>query len=120
MESILTIPGHPPNPCDPYSTKGDEPRTGAPQYLLRTSTESNDPRMSPTESKALLYHNLDSLSNDIGLDWDNEDPAYPFRFLDLPLEIQLEVVEILSESHKRYDLDISLHCQRHPLLDLRQ
>ena len=93
---------------------GDEAKPA--QYPLWNSTEPDDPH----DCKALSYYNSDSFSGYIGFGWDDEEPLHPFRFLDLPLEIQLEVIEILSESHESYDLGPFMHCQGHPLFDLRQ
>lgn len=111
MEPTFNIPDLPFDLCIPL---GDE-------YMLQVSqVPMNDPRMFPTNSEALLHHNSNSPSNDIGSERDNEDPVYPFRFLDLPLEIQLDVVETLSELHENPHLSISMHHHRHPLLNLRQ
>lgn len=116
MEPMPIILDHPPYPLHPHSTMGDESRPIP--HPLRISTESDDPH----DGKTLFYHNLDSPSDYIGSEWDGEEPPHPFRFLDLPLEIQLEVVEILSESYETYDLSqfMFMHCQGHPLLDLRR
>jgi len=97
---------------------GDESKPA--QCLLRNSTESDDLLMSPTDGETLFYHSPDSLSGDIGFEWDNENPLHPFRFLDLPLEIQLEVIDMLSEWHENRDQSASIYSLRHPLLDLRQ
>ena len=93
---------------------GDESRPA--QRPLQNSAESDDPH----DGKTLFHYNLNSLSDDIGFGWDDEEPPHPFRFLDLPLEIQLEVVEILSESHEIYDPRPFMNWLGHPLLDLRR
>lgn len=89
------------------------------QRPLRSSTELDD----PTDDRYM------DLLGDLGVGWYDEDPIHPFRFLDLPLEIQLEVVDMLSESYENYDRDEPLPYRRniffdfqrrHPLLDLRQ
>ena len=108
---MIIIPDHLPNPYYPYTTMGDDSRPS--QLPLRTSTESDD----LIDGKTLFYHNLDSLLGGTESELDDEHPPHPFPFLDLPLEIQLEVVDLLSES---YDLDAPMHSRRHPLLDLRQ
>ncbi len=114
MEPIVIIPDHPPNPFNSHSTMGDESRpTHRP---LRNLTEADDPH----DGKKLFYDDSDSLSGGIGFTWVDEEPPHPFRILDLPLEIQLEVVDILSESYENYDLDAYTDCRGHPLLDLRQ
>lgn len=122
MEPILIIPDHPPNPYYPHSTTEDESRPA--QCPLRYPTESDD----PTDDRTLFHRNM-NLLGDLGIGWDDEDPIHPFRFLDLPLEIQLGVVDMLSESYESYDRDESLPYRRnisydfqrrHPLLDLRQ
>ena len=114
MEPVPIIPDHPPDPLYPYFTMGDESMPA--QRPLRNSAEPDDPH----DGKTLFHHNSDSLSDDIGFLWDDEEPPHPFRFLDLPLEIQLEVVEILSESHEIYDPRPFMHWKGHPLLYLRQ
>jgi hypothetical protein len=108
MESMLIIPDHPPNPYYPYSTMGDESRPS--QCPVRKADD-------PTGDKAHFDLGLLSLGIDF---WDDEHPLPPFRFLDLPLEIQLEIVDILSESHENYDMDEYILFPGHPLLDLRQ
>jgi hypothetical protein len=110
------IHDHLSNTCDPYSTNGDEPKAETSRSQSPNSTESDHLRSFHAELDALLYHNLNPSSDSSGSEWDDEDPKSPFRFLDLPLEIQLEVVEVLSETFETYDLSISWH----PLLELRQ
>ena len=112
MEPIVIIPDHQPNPFYSHSTMGDE--TSPTQRPLRNSTKVDDPH----DGKKPFYHDSDSLSDDIT--WDDEEPPHPFRFLDLPVEIQLEVVDILSESYENHDLGAYTDCRGHPLLDLRQ
>lgn len=117
MGSMVIIPDNSFNSCESHPTMGDETRPEASRSLLKGSTESDELRAAPTDSETLLYHNLDSSSDDR---WSNEDLVHPFHFLDLPLEIQLEVVEILSESYESHDLSVSVQCWGHPLLKLRQ
>ena len=56
------------------------------------------------------HSSSDSLSGYIGFGWDGEEPPHPFRFLDPLLEIQLEVVDILSELYGDYGQDVSTYC----------
>ena len=114
MEPIVTIPDHSPGPLYSHSTMGDDSKPT--QRPLRNSTKTDDPH----ERKKPFHHDSELLSGDIGFIWDDEEPQHPFRFLDLPVEIQLEVVDILSESYENYDLDAYTDCRGHPLLDLRQ
>ena len=73
---------------------GDEAKPA--QHPLRNSTESDDPH----NGKSRFHHNSDSISGYIRFEWDGEEPPHPFRCLDLPLETQLDVVDILSELYE--------------------
>ena len=116
MESMDITPDH---FCDSYSAKGNETEPETSESPSETSTKSDDLHTFPAGIKT-LYYSQDSSADNIGFEWDNEDPAHPFRFLDLPLEIQLEVIVILSESYETHDLIPFTHPHRHPLLDLRR
>ena len=104
MEPVPIIPDHPLDPFYSYPIMRNGSRPA--QRPLRSFTESDDLH----DGKTLCYHNSDSLSGYIRFGWHDEELSHPFRFLDLPLEIQLEVVDILSKLYENYGRDVSTYC----------